>query len=243
MKVVRSLSTSPTYNLAFEEYLFSAFEDDFLLFYINDRSVILGSNQSVRNEVNLPFCAANGIQIVRRKSGGGAVYHDQGNLNFSFISTKKAERSALSADFLQPVVAWLGELGVQATIGQRKDLWLQGGYKITGTASHIRKSRELHHGTLLIDTDPVLLKQALYVQEVDAAVKATLSVRSKTINILDYPGMDKTAGYSRDTFVDALIGQAVVYYQTSVITNAVFDQEAIAALELQYRQDDWNFRK
>ncbi len=243
MKVVRSLSTSPTYNLAFEEYLFSAFEDDFLLFYINDRSVILGSNQSVRNEVNLPFCAANGIQIVRRKSGGGAVYHDPGNLNFSFISTKKAERSALSADFLQPVVAWLGELGVQATIGQRKDLWLQGGYKITGTASHIRKSRELHHGTLLIDTDPVLLKQALYVQEVDPAVKATLSVRSKTINILDYPGMDKTAGYRRDTFVDALIGKAVVYYQTSVITNAVFDQEAIAALELQYRQDDWNFRK
>jgi lipoate-protein ligase A len=99
MKIIQSLSNSPIYNLALEEYLFSEFQDDFLLFYVNDKSVIVGSNQSVRNEVNLEFCKANNIQLVRRKSGGGAVFHDLGNLNFSFIRNKCTDKNTLSGDF------------------------------------------------------------------------------------------------------------------------------------------------
>jgi len=205
MKIIQSHSLSVTYNLAFEEYLFTEFQEDFLLFYVNDKSVVLGSNQSVRNEVNVDFCKANNIQLVRRKSGGGAVFHDLGNLNFSFIGTKNEHKNLLSGDFLLPVITWLNELGVVAKMGERKDLWLPDGYKITGTASHISKNRELHHGTLLVDANLELLQQALFVQTVDNSVKATASVRSKTKNIIAYLQENELVSFSAALFVKKVL--------------------------------------
>jgi len=247
MKIIVSDSHSPVYNLAFEEFLFSGFTDDFLLFYVNENSVILGSNQSVRNEVNFEYCAANNIQIIRRKSGGGAVFHDMGNLNFSFIRTKNSENGlvyqSLSGDFLQPVIAWLSQLDVEVSRGERKDLWLPEGYKITGTASQIRKSRELHHGTLLIDADGEMLKQALQVQSMDLTVKATPSVRSKTKNILDYLREKKRLQITAAEFINVIIANAEKYYNTEKVTNADFDQSEIENRMGDYQDNEWNFRK
>jgi lipoate---protein ligase len=243
MKIIQSNSNSPTYNLALEEYLFSEFQDDFLMFYVNDKSVILGSNQSVRNEVNQEFCKANDIQIIRRKSGGGTVFHDSGNLNFSFIQNKCTDKNSLSGDFLLPVVAWLSELGVLVTLGERKDLWLPNGYKITGTASHIRKNRELHHGTLLVDTNLELLQQSLLVKSIDTMVKATLSVRSKTKNILDYLFENKSSDLSAEKFINKLISVAEKYYNSIKLNETDFDQSEIHKLETNYKSDAWNFRK
>ena len=112
MKIVRSNNTSASYNLALEEFLFTEFHDEFLLFYVNNPCVILGSNQAVQNEVDVDFCTATDIQIIRRKSGGGAVYHDNGNLNFSFLGNKSNSNNDLSADFLLPIVHILSSLQV-----------------------------------------------------------------------------------------------------------------------------------
>jgi len=243
MKIIQSHSLSVTYNLAFEEYLFTEFQEDFLLFYVNDKSVVLGSNQSVRNEVNVDFCKANNIQLVRRKSGGGAVFHDLGNFNFSFIGTKNEHKNLLSGDFLLPVITWLNELGVVAKMGERKDLWLPDGYKITGTASHISKNRELHHGTLLVDANLELLQQALFVQTVDNSVKATASVRSKTKNIIAYLQENELVSFSAALFVKKIIYTAEKYYHTTALSSADFDQEEILKLEKNYKSDVWTFKK
>lgn len=243
MKIIQSHSNSATYNLALEEYLFSEFEDEFLLFYVNDKSVILGSNQSVYNEVNLEFCKANNIQIIRRQSGGGAVFHDLGNLNFSFILNKNSEMNSLSGEFLLPVVAWLTDLGVEATIGKRKDLWLPDGYKITGTASHIRKNRELHHGTLLVDTNLELLEKSLFVKSIDTSLKATLSVRSKTKNILAYIKQIHNTEFTAEEFMNRLFALSEKYYNTTKWLNTDFDQAKIRGYEVNYQSDIWNLRK
>lgn len=183
MIILRSDSTSPSFNLAAEEFLFSKTSEDFLWLYVNEPSVIVGSNQAVLNEIDPDFCIDHDIRIVRRLSGGGAVYHDTGNLNYSFIRNRMDE--PLSARFLFPVVEMLHTLGIPVEIGKRKDLWLEG-YKVSGTASHISKGRELHHGTLLYDADLTRLSKALNAERRDFVRKATQSVPSAVRNIRSY---------------------------------------------------------
>ena len=150
MNIVFSPSTVPSFNLSAEEYLFKKIGEDFLFLYTNEPSVIIGSNQAVLNEVDIDYCIENNITIIRRLSGGGAVYHDYGNINYSFIHDKSG--APLSAQFLVPIVNVLHSMKIPVEIGKRKDLWLKG-YKISGTASHVSKGRELHHGTLLYHSD------------------------------------------------------------------------------------------
>lgn len=116
-------------------------------------------------------------------SGRGAVFHDFGNLNYRFISNKKEHKSPLNDDFLKPIVDVLIGLGISVEIGKRKDLWIQGQYKISGTASHIGNARELHHGTLLYDSNLHMLENALNSKNKDHNVKAINSVQSKVKNI------------------------------------------------------------
>jgi lipoate-protein ligase A len=132
---------------------------------------------------------------------------------------------------------------VEATVGERKDLWLPEGYKITGTASQIRKNRELHHGTLLVDTDLELLQQALFVSSIDTTVKATLSVRSKTRNILDYLREKMQLEFSAVDFMAKLIAASEKYYNSNKLTATDFDQAEIGKLEANYQSDAWNYRK
>ncbi len=134
--------------------------------------MIIGSNQAVRNEVDPDFCIEHDIRIIRRLSGGGAVYHDRGNLNYTFIQDSTG--APLSARFLEPVVTVLHKLDIPVEIGKRKDLWLEG-YKISGTASHVSRGRELHHGTLLYDTDLEMLQRALTSENGRPIKKATPS--------------------------------------------------------------------
>lgn len=161
MQLVFSSSNDPAYNLATEEYLFSKGEDEYAFFYCNNPCVVIGCNQVWRNEVNAFFCEENQIPVLRRLSGGGAVYHDRGNLNYSFITNKTPQNPGTTPDFLHPVVVALARLGIMSIVGPRKDLWLPGGYKISGTASHVTMNRVLQHGTLLYDTNLEMLQGAL----------------------------------------------------------------------------------
>lgn len=245
MNILFSPSHIPAFNLAAEEYLFFQREEDVLLLYINDPSVIIGSNQAISNEVNLEFCNENQIAIIRRMSGGGAVYHDRGNLNYCFISNKIDGRSALSDDFLEPVVAVLAKLGLPVTVGHRKDLWLDKTYKISGTASHVGKSRELHHGTLLYDANLERLETALRPKSIDTSIKAIPSVRSTVKNMRTW--LDEHGRITHDSalFFKLLTEMFQSFLQVEILMNfSVEELSVIKHLEQsKYRSQDWTYRK
>jgi len=245
MQIIHSTSTSPTFNLAAEEYLFAERQDDLLFLYVNEPSVIIGCNQAIRNEVDLDFCKNNEITIVRRMSGGGAVFHDLGNLNFCFISNKTEGKSLLNADFLQPIVEVLTNLGVPVEIGKRKDLWLQSGYKITGTASHVAKNRELHHGTLLYDTNLEMLEKSLSSNQKDESVKAIASVSSTVKNLRTWFEEQGLFPLESNEFFEFLIIKLQMNLHVDVILS-LSDNE-IAQIEIlekaKYCTPEWTFKK
>lgn len=243
MIIVHSQSHAPSFNLAFEEYLFTESQENYLLFYVNEPCVVLGSNQALTNEVDVAYCEANNIKIIRRKSGGGTVYHDTGNLNFSFISSKEGEKNNLSGEFLIPIKQILSKLNIESSIGERKDLWLNGEFKISGTASQIRKNRTLHHGTLLINSDLTQLQLALSAKNVDETIKATKSVRSTTTNIFNY--LDSTNSQHLDTvlFINCFINEACQYFKSKLVTNNDFDMKKIQPYETLYNDMKWNLKK
>lgn len=242
MKIVVSEFNNPAFNLAAEEYLFSKSGEDYLLLYINESSVIIGSNQAVVNEVDLDFCIENGILVIRRLSGGGAVYHDKGNFNYSFIHDKSD--APLSSQFLMPIVEVLKRLGINADIGKRKDLWLDE-FKISGTASHISKGRELHHGTLLYDTNHEMLWGALSSRNRELIQKATQSVVSPVINIRNFILNKNGDAPESDKFFDKIINELVIYYNVEGVNT--FNSDDLTEIEKiqksKYTNRDWNYRK
>jgi len=183
MRFILSRSTNPGFNLAAEEFLFLRQSEDTLFLYINEPCVVIGCNQSILAEADTSYCATRGIGLFRRLSGGGAVFHDLGNLNFCFITNRIPGQSPLGAAFLDPVIQVLRSLEIPVQLGTRKDLWLPGGFKISGTASHVGKSRELHHGTLLYDTDLELLQQALCPHSTGRIKSSVASVPSPVKNL------------------------------------------------------------
>ena len=245
MHIIFSQFNSPTFNLAAEEFLFSERHDDLLFLYVNEPSVIIGSNQAIKNEVDSKFCEENNIQVIRRMSGGGAVYHDFGNLNFCFIYNRKKTDSSLSADFLQPIVSVLADLDIRVEIGKRKDLWLEGNYKVSGTASHIGKTRELHHGTLLYDTNLEMLEKALNPKNKDYNVKATNSVRSKVNNIKICLKEQGQLTNTAEIFFRLIVSKLLSFYDLNTFTDlSENEMKHIQKIELnKYDLKEWNYKK
>ena len=181
-------STDPAYNLAFEEYVLTHWTvGDILILWQNDNAVIIGRNQNTAEEINQSFVDTHGIHVVRRNTGGGAVYHDLGNLNYSFITDEGASRNA----FTQPVVRALCDLGMDAEASGRNDI-LVSGKKVSGTAQQISKGRILHHGTLLFDSDSNMISGALTPDPGKYQSKGVKSVRSRVGNIRAFLQQDMT---------------------------------------------------
>lgn len=176
-------SCDPAYNLAFEEYvLLNRRDGDYLILWQNGNTVVVGVNQLTEAEIDRGFVEARGIRVVRRSTGGGAVYHDLGNLNYSFITDHRPEDQLSMERFTQPVVEALRKLGVPAEATGRNDI-LAGGKKVSGTARKITGSRILHHGTLLFDSDPAAVAGALKAEPEKYRGRNTLSVCSRVGNI------------------------------------------------------------
>lgn len=178
-------STDPYYNLAFEEYVLrQKKEGDYLILWQNDNTIVIGQNQNTEAEINRAFVDEHKINVVRRTTGGGAVYHDLGNLNYSFI-TDVGDAAELSIKwFTGPVVKALAGLGVEAEASGRNDIVVSG-KKVSGTAQRIAGGRILHHGTLLFDSDPGLLAGALNADPDKFISKSAKSVKSRVGNIKD----------------------------------------------------------
>lgn len=184
-------STDPAYNLAFEEYILThRMQGDYLLLWQNDNTVVVGQNQNAAAEIDRAFVAAHNIHVVRRTTGGGAVYHDLGNLNYSFITDEGSDALRLER-FTAPIVAALRGLGLTAEASGRNDI-LVDGHKVSGTAQRIYQSRILHHGTLLFDSDPEMLTGALRVDPEKYRSKGRSSVRSRIGNIRSFLPQDMT---------------------------------------------------
>src|SRR5690625_2709920 len=179
--------TDPYINLALEEYVLKNFgeEDTYLLFYINAPSIIIGKNQNSVEEINTEYVDANNIKVVRRLSGGGAVYHDEGNLNFSFITKDDGDSFHNFAKFTEPVVKALNSLGVPAELVGRNDLLVEG-RKISGNAQFSTKGRMFSHGTLMFDSEIEHVVSALNVKKEKIESKGIKSIRSRVANISEY---------------------------------------------------------
>lgn len=180
--------TDPQINLAIEEYVLRTMdveEDSFLLFYINEPSIIIGKNQNTIEEIDTDFVEKNGIKVVRRLSGGGAVYHDLGNLNYSFITKDDGESFRNFKKFTQPVVEALEKIGVKAELIGRNDLLVEG-RKISGNAQFATQGRMFSHGTLMFDTEIDTVVSALKVRKDKIESKGIKSIRSRVANISEF---------------------------------------------------------
>ena len=176
-------STDPAYNLAFEEYVLRQRTDrPYLLLWQNDNTIVVGQNQNTEAEINRSFVEAHGIRVVRRTTGGGAVYHDLGNLNYSFITDVEDAATVTYQQFTYPVVEALRGLGLQAEASGRNDILVEG-KKVSGTAQRLLGRRMLFHGTLLFDSDPSMIAGALQADPAKFQSKSTQSVRSRVGNI------------------------------------------------------------
>ena len=242
MQILISPSLNPAFNLAAEEYLFLHSTENVIFLYVNNSCVVLGSNQVLRNELNQEFCRTENIPVLRRMSGGGTVFHDAGNLNYSFITQGNGRPADMTGAFLQPVVAALSEMGIEATIGRRKDLWLDGKYKISGTASHISRGRELHHGTLLFDADLQKLQKALAADKPDHNLRGTASVPSPVMNIREYMRRNGMPDMNSAEFLMAF--SSVLARQTDTKAQVLVSHPEIAVIMAdKYNSDAWNLRK
>ncbi|CAH0344414.1 lipoate--protein ligase [Bacillus sp. CECT 9360] len=179
--------TDPQINLAIEEYALKNLDinETYLLFYINEPSIIIGKNQNTVEEINTDYVEQNGIKVVRRLSGGGAVYHDTGNLNFSFITKDDGESFHNFQKFTEPVIKALKKLGVNAELSGRNDI-LAEGKKISGNAQFSTKGRMFSHGTLLFNSEMEHVVSALKVRKDKIESKGIKSIRSRVTNISEF---------------------------------------------------------
>ena len=182
MIYIRLHSTDPYHNLAVEEYLLRHSDEDVFMLWQNAPSVIVGKNQNAYAELNLSYAREHGIRVVRRITGGGAVYHDAGNLNYTFITGKDEAKILDYAYFAAPILSALRKLGLDCRLSGRNDLEC-GGRKFSGNAQAVIGERILHHGTLLFDTDVNEMSAVLKQDEEKLAHKGVRSHRSRVLNL------------------------------------------------------------
>lgn len=234
--------TDARVNLAIEEHVLrnKMDVDDFLLFYINAPSIIIGRNQNTVEEINPAVVSSRGLTVVRRISGGGAVYHDLGNLNFSFMTPSVHGRFNRYELFTQPVVEVLQNLGVPAELGGRNDI-LAAGRKISGNAQFARPDRMLSHGTLLFDSNLDDVTEALVPRAGKLESKGVKSIRSRVANIIEFLDRPITVVELREQIIERIFGTRDRSAIPTLQLSAADWTEIAALVKRKYGSWDWNY--
>jgi lipoate-protein ligase A len=231
-------STDPYFNLAAEEYFLKNFQEDVFMLWRSRPSIVVGKHQNALAEINHEFVRENRIPVARRLSGGGTVFHDPGNVNFTFIRNVEKISEVNFKIFTVPVIEALNKLGVEAYTTGRNDLLIDA-KKISGNAEHVHRNRVLHHGTLLFDSHLEALKGALKVDLSKFEDKAVQSNRSEVTNIANY----LPNPISVEEFTHFLFGEISQNYPECQVYNLTReDLQAIEKLSIEkYQTWDWIF--
>jgi len=204
-------TNNPYLNLAIEEFLIRTLEigdEDYLLLYVNDPSIVLGKNQSIYKEVNFEYLRNGTLQLARRITGGGTVYHDPGNLNFSIISKFAEHKVNNYKYFNQPVINALGRAGVEANLDERNNIICKG-KKISGSAQFTNRKNIISHGTLLLNAHLQTLRASLKANDFKIETKAVSSVNSSVMNINEVTDRFKSATQLKDFLAQQLMAQSI----------------------------------
>lgn len=238
MLCIRRKNTNPYFNLATEEYVLKNINEDSFMLWRNEPCVIVGKHQNTLAEINIDYIKENNIPVIRRLSGGGAVFHDLGNLNFTFIKKANDDNLIDFRKYTQPIIEVLQKLDIQAVFEGRNDLTING-KKFSGNAEHVWKNKVLHHGTLLFSSEIKDLSQALKVDTLKFTDKAVKSVRSRVTNISEH------LNYKMDVmdFYEMIINHIIETHNDIVLYElSEYDNEQINLLvETKYKTWDWNF--
>lgn len=246
MLFVPNEHTDPRINLAIETYLLREMplDEPILLFYINEPSIIIGRNQNTIEEINQEYVTEKGIHVVRRLSGGGAVYHDEGNLNFSFIMPDDGNSFRDFAKLTQPIIDALHEMGVTgAELKGRNDLVI-GDKKFSGNAMYATNGRMFAHGTIMFDSDVNEVVNALKVRKDKIESKGIKSIRSRVTNIKPFLADDyqnlSTVDFRQDILLRIFGVDSIDEVKTYQLTEA--DWQKIETISDEYyRNWDWNY--
>lgn len=231
-------TTDPAWNLALEQYVFDNLPRDrvWLMLWQNDNAIIIGKHQNTLAEINEAYVQQHGIRVVRRLSGGGAVYHDLGNLNFTLIADEASETMDFGR-FCLPVIRALAKCGVTAQLNGRNDMTIDD-KKFSGNAQYRKNGRVMHHGTLLFDSDPAVLASALQVDEEKIKAKGVKSVRSRVTNIRPHLPQDMTLSQFRTVLLQSILEELPG-------TAYSLSEEDLAAVEAirreRYSTWEWNY--
>lgn len=185
MLYIYNKSTDPYYNMACEEYIFTHLKEDIFMLWQNHNAIIIGKNQNTLSEIDYNFAKEHNISVVRRLSGGGAVYHDLGNINFTFITEYNKDFFSEFDIFTKPVIDTLDSLGIKAELQGRNDISIKG-QKFSGNSQVVKNGRILHHGTIMLDVNVDILSKGLFIKKEKIESKGIKSVKKRVTNIKDH---------------------------------------------------------
>jgi len=231
-------TTDPFFNLAVEEYLLKSSAEEYLILFVNKPSVIIGKHQSGHRETNTKYVTENQIPVIRRISGGGTVFHDLGNLNFSFISRSETGKQVDFRKYTRPVIDFLLSKGVDARFEGKNDLKVDG-LKISGNSEHVHGNRVLHHGTLLFNASLEMLRDSIRKDVSCYTSRAVVSNPSSVINL-----KEKTACFQD---IAELRSELMNYFLSNFTGNILYSlgqKEILAAASLadsKYKTWEWNW--
>lgn len=237
MLLINNTSTNAYFNLAMEEYFLKNTNEDIFMLWRNESAIIVGKNQNTLSEINYEYVKQNKIKVVRRQSGGGAVFHDLGNINFTFISCNDNSFSDFKR-FTMPIIDALKNLNIQAEFSGRNDLLIDN-QKFSGNAQYNYKNKVMHHGTLLFSSEINDLSSALKVKPSKFIGKSVKSVKSRVTNIANHLEQDMTVLEFKNYLMNFINSK----YENNCLYQLSEDDidEINKLVEEKYNTWQWNF--